>query len=97
MHGDVCCPENAVLTKDDYEVYEQTRHLFITALQGDLVTKTFLFIGFSFDDPNLNHILRQIHILLRESVRDHYCFFEKIKNSVDECDKDFHYREIQWA
>jgi NAD-dependent SIR2 family protein deacetylase len=95
MHGDVCCPENAVLTKDDYEVYGQTRPLFRTALQGDLVTKTFLFIGFSFDDPNLNQILGQIRVLLGESVRDHYCFFEKIKKSVDECGKDFHYREIR--
>ncbi len=67
MHGDIACPENAVLTKDDYETYGQTRPLFRTALQGDLVTKTFLFIGFSFDDPNLNHILGQIRVLLGES------------------------------
>jgi len=95
MHGDVNCPDSAILTKDDYESYNHTHPLFKTTLQGDLVTKTFLFIGFSFDDPNLNHILGQIRILLKSSVREHYCFFKKITRSKGELDKDFNYREIQ--
>ncbi len=48
MHGDCTAPESCVITKDDYETYNLTRQLFSTALQGDLITKTFLFIGFSF-------------------------------------------------
>ena len=39
MHGDVSQPDNAVVTKDDYESYSTTRHLFSMALQGDLVSK----------------------------------------------------------
>lgn len=58
MHGDVMNPAKAVLTKDDYEKYEIDHRLFRTALQGDLINKTFLFIGFSFEDPNLKYILR---------------------------------------
>jgi len=58
MHGDVSQPDEAVVTKDDYEAYDSKRHLFSMALQGDLVSKTFLFIGFSFSDPNLSYILR---------------------------------------
>jgi hypothetical protein len=95
MHGDVSSPENAVLIKDDYEIYSQSRPLFRTALQGDLVTKTFLFIGFSFDDPNLNYILSQIRILLGESVREHYCFFEETKPLSGENSEDFQYRKIR--
>jgi hypothetical protein len=56
MHGDVSQPDKAVVTKDDYESYESHRHLFSTALRRDLVSKTFLFIGFSFNDPNLNYV-----------------------------------------
>ena len=60
MHGDVSQVHKAVITRDDYEKYELTHSLFTTALQGDLVSKTFLFIGFSFNDPNLNYILSRI-------------------------------------
>jgi hypothetical protein len=77
MHGDIKQPQDAVLTKDDYENYNAKRQLFTTALQGDLVSKTFLFIGFSFDDPNLSYILSRIRVLLGENQRDHYCFFRK--------------------
>ena len=95
MHGDVRCPAKAVITKDDYEVYENERPLFRTVLQGDLVSKTFLFIGFSFEDPNLDYILGQIRLLLGESSRDHYCFFEAVKQHEGECESDYLYRKAK--
>jgi hypothetical protein len=95
MHGDVSLPDQAVLTKDDYEGYNEKRPLFTTALQGDLVSKTFLFIGFSFDDPNLEYILSRIRILLGQNQRDHYCFFKKIKRSDYKTDSDFAYAEVK--
>lgn len=95
MHGDVRCPAKAVLTKDDYEIYENERPLFRTVLQGDLVSKTFLFIGFSFEDPNLDYILGQIRLLLGESTRDHYCFFETVKQYEGECERDYLYRKVK--
>ncbi|EFM08817.1 conserved hypothetical protein [Paenibacillus curdlanolyticus YK9] len=91
MHGDVRSPENAVLTKDDYELYGNERPLFRTALQGDLISKTFLFIGFSFEDPNLDYVLSQIRVLLGESQRDHYCFFQKISKQNGESEADYQY------
>lgn len=95
MHGDVLNPAHAVLTKDDYELYEYHRPLFRTSLKGDLIAKTFLFIGFSFEDPNFDYILGQIRSLLKENVRDHYCFFKRVqrddyKNTPDP-DKEYGY------
>ena len=78
MHGDILITSDAVITKDDYEAYNEKRILFTTALQGDLVAKTFLFIGFSFEDPNLGYILSRIRILLGENTRTHYAFFKKL-------------------
>jgi hypothetical protein len=81
MHGDASLPHEAVVTKDDYEAYNSKRLLFSTALQGDLVSKTFLFIGFSFSDPNLDYVLARIRILLGENRRDHYCLMRRVQQS----------------
>lgn len=95
MHGDSTLPHDAVLTKDDYEGYDLKRQLFSTALQGDLVSKTFLFIGFSFDDPNLSQILSKIRILLNENTRTHYCFMKKVNINDYKNEKEFNYAEIK--
>jgi hypothetical protein len=79
MHGDVNFPAKAVLTKEDYELYENNRPLFRTALQGDLISKVFLFIGFSFEDPNIDYILSQIRSLLGDDISNHYCFFKRVQ------------------
>jgi hypothetical protein len=79
MHGDVSQPHNAILTKNDYETYNETRQLFTTRLQGDLVSKTFLFLGFSFTDPNIEYILSRIRILLGQNTRDHYCVMRRVQ------------------
>jgi hypothetical protein len=73
MHGDCRQPHEAVLTKDDYETYGEKREGFSTALRGDLVDRTFLFLGFSFTDPNIDYILSRIRGLLGENQRVHYC------------------------
>jgi hypothetical protein len=95
MHGDVSLPDQAILTKDDYEGYNEKRPLYTTTLQGDLISKTFLFVGFSFDDPNLEYILSRIRILLGQNQRDHYCFFKKINRKDFPTVADFHYAEIK--
>lgn len=81
MHGDITQPDKAVVTKDDYEAYPNSHQLFSTALQGDLVSKTFLFIGFSFSDPNLNYILARIRLLLGENRREHYCLLRRVQRA----------------
>lgn len=91
MHGDSCNPAHAVLTRSDYELYERNRPMFRTALKVDLLSKTFLFIGFSFDDPNLAYILGEIHSLLGENVREHYCFFKRVQQDDYADSADYEY------
>ena len=92
MHGDVTRPNEAVVTKDDYESFDSTkRHLFSMALQGDLVSKTFLFIGFSFSDPNLSYILARIRVLLGESRREHYCLLRRVARADFPSNAAYHY------
>ena len=74
MHGDVTVSNHAILYKEQYEKYHETHRAFVTALSGDLVSKTFLFIGFSFTDPNLDYVLSRLHSATK---RNHYCFMRR--------------------
>lgn len=93
MHGDVVDAAHAVVTKDDYEAYSTTRRgqLFSTALRGDLVSKTFLCLGFSFSDPNLDYIFSRIRILLEANRREHYCLLRRVQRQDFVKVADFHY------
>lgn len=93
MHGDVDHSDQAVVTRDDYEKYERERGAFINALSGDLISKTFLFLGFSFTDPNLDYVLSRIRITFREHSRQHYCIFKKRTKEPGETEEDFRYEE----
>jgi Sir2- and TIR-associating SLOG family/SIR2-like domain len=83
MHGDIGQPQDAVLTRHDYDLFHRTRSLFSEALKGDFIHKTFLFLGFSFTDPNIDYVLSRIHVLLDKDVRQHYCIMRKPKAPSD--------------
>ena len=93
VHGDIEHPDKAILSKDDYERYHQTHGPFVTALSGDLVEKTFLFLGFSFTDPNLDFILSRIRATFTHHQRQHYCITRKRMKRVGESTKDFNYAQ----
>lgn len=90
MHGDVQLPQQAVIYKEQYEKYYLTHAPFITALSGDLVSKTFLFIGFSFTDPNLDYVLSRLHG--GSGKRNHYCFMREAQRTEDDDDELFQYK-----
>src|SRR5699024_6027475 len=99
MHGDIGIPNSAVLLKDDYEIYDKKNELFTKTLQTDLYSNTFLFVGFSFDDPNLETILSKVRIMLEENPRRHYCILKKVMKDdaeyvdlkEDEKEKEYNY------
>ena len=95
MHGDVQFPNDTVLIKEDYETYKINREPFTTILKGHLLSKTFLFLGFSFEDPNLGSILSWIKNLLGANVREHYCLFEEVAIKPKESQEDFAYRKAK--
>ena len=95
MHGDVDSPKDAVISKDDYERYSDKNSLFVTALRGDLVSKTFLFVGFSFEDPNLESILGKVNILLGDNKREHYCIQKQVLEDEYEKQEEYDYAKIK--
>jgi hypothetical protein len=79
MHGDIARPDEAIICKDDYERYAQKHHIFQNALEGDLISKTFLFLGFSFTDPNLDYMLGHLRALLERNNREHYAVMRRVR------------------
>lgn len=77
MHGDLNHPDEAIITKEQYEQYHSNHEPFINALAGELTTKTFLFIGFSFTDPNLDYVLSRLNFRFNKQQRQHYCFVKR--------------------
>lgn len=95
MHGDVGEPDKAVLTKDDYEGYFRDREPFVTALTGDLVSKTMLFVGFSFTDPNIDYVMSRVRVVLRSQPKQHYCILRREARKTGEKRASFEYRRRQ--
>lgn len=91
FHGDISSPADAILTKDDYELFDITHKLFITSLQGCLVSKTFVFVGYSLNDPNLLQILSKIRVLLGENCRMHYFLTKKISKKDFKNSQEYNY------
>jgi hypothetical protein len=91
MHGDAEHPDDAILTKDDYERYHHTHAPFITALAGDLVERTFLFLGFSFTDPNLDYVLGRIRANFERNQRRHFCIMRRRPRGKGERLVDYEY------
>jgi hypothetical protein len=88
MHGDINRPDEVIICKDDYERYAKSHYILQHALEGDLISKTFLFLGFSFSDPNLDYMLGHLRSLLEESKREHYAIMRKARLDFSKVNKD---------
>lgn len=93
MHGDKDNPDDAILIKDDYERYYKCHKQFLSALAGDLISKTFLFVGFSFNDPNIDYILSRVRIDYAENSRQHYAIMKEISQDDYDSKAEYEYNK----
>jgi hypothetical protein len=91
MHGDTVAPERMVITQDDYEKYAREHGPFLATLQSDLINKIFLFLGFSFTDPNLQFVLGQLRAALGQNPRTHYAVMRREHRRDHKTDQQFEY------
>jgi len=94
MHGDVSDPDNAVLTKEDYDLYDVRRTAFTELLRTDLTRYCFLFLGFGFTDPNIEYILSRLRRMLDGAQRIHYCITRRPPNPADPSKTEKHARDL---
>lgn len=86
LHGTLSDPASIVITRQDYARYRARNEAIYVALLNDLLRRRFLFLGFSFTDPNvlavLDHAARldvvdEAERLARDRPRRHFAIFRE--------------------
>jgi predicted Rossmann-fold nucleotide-binding protein len=77
MHGSIEAADEIVLTRDEYERYPNTRPRFWRLLQAQFLTKTFLFLGFGFTDPNLELVFQLVRLHASDIPREHFAIMKR--------------------
>ncbi|BDC48741.1 hypothetical protein F183_A10570 [Bryobacterales bacterium F-183] len=96
MHGsiDQSPHRDLVITAEDYEDFDVRRPATAERLRTDLLSKSFLFLGYSYRDPNVQTILAQSRRLAKKATRQH--FLVTTLESAKEGDKpgDLKHRQL---
>lgn len=83
MHGDLK-HHNIILTESDYFDYSRLFPLVRSFVISQFVSKVVLFVGFSFNDPNLKFILREIRSELGDNMQHVYLLTDKIIPKIED-------------
>ncbi|MCL1666714.1 SIR2 family protein [Elizabethkingia ursingii] len=82
MHG---CMHNSdrndiTITQSDYEDFFENKPAIAQRLRMDLLQKSFLFIGYGYNDPNIQNIITEARRLSGNNTRQHYLITTDKKN-----------------
>ncbi|MDD2497860.1 MAG: SIR2 family protein [Desulfitobacteriaceae bacterium] len=96
MHGCVKLSNSKdfVISKEDYEDYSIVKPAIVNRLRTDLMTKSFLFIGYSYRDPNLHNIMIEARRYTEKATQEHYLLLEKIDERRN---PEEHKRQLFWC
>jgi hypothetical protein len=72
MHGTVSQLKDVVISTDDYELFRTKRGAYMPLLQAHLSSLSVLFLGLSFTDPNIRHVLSLIRESFTEAPPEHF-------------------------
>lgn len=82
MHGDLK-HHNVVLTENDYFDYSRNFPLIRSFIISLFVKNVVLFVGFSFNDPNLKYILREIKSELGNNIQHVYLLNDTSLSNIE--------------
>ena len=87
IHGSIDDPESIVFDKTSYQRAAFSNRFYQDLINTLLLTHTFLFIGFSMDDPAVS-LLVESHAYRYSETRPHYAFFSgKPQPEIDSLSK----------
>lgn len=95
MHGTIEQLSDLVISTDDYELYGNSRGAFLPMLQAHLTTMSMLFIGLSFTDPNVRHVLSFIRKNFTSNPPEHFAIVCRPHRSEFDSVSEFNSKQIQ--
>jgi hypothetical protein len=72
LHGDINHPVHMLVSSIDYQGFADTRPIMVQKLKSLLQEYTFLFIGYSANDPNLHAIFDYFRLTYKEDAQRHF-------------------------
>jgi len=100
MHGSVDRLDDIVISTDDYELFRSRRGAYLPLLQAHLTSMSILFVGLSFTDPNIRHVLSLIRESFTEAPPEHFAIVRPPHPDDFETEEEFKARSAQhrlWA
>ncbi len=100
MNGDITNIDGIVATQGDYEKYVDTHRIMLMFFKRELISSTFLFIGYSFTDHLVLDCLSEITRYLGDSTNYHYAIMKDhpdnpyFKHLVDDVEKRYKIRVL---
>ena len=100
LNGDINNLEGIIATQSDYEKYTDTHHIMSMFFKRELISSTFLFIGYSFTDHLVLNCLSELTKYLGESTNCHYTIIKREpKNQyfdyfIDDLEKRYNLRVL---
>lgn len=92
IHGcvDRSKADELILTQEDYESFATTRPVLSERLRHDLLRSSFLFVGYSYRDPNIATVIVEARRLAAGATREHFFIAKR------EADPDAAQRQELW-
>ena len=100
LNGDITNLDGIIATQSDYEKYIDTHHIMSMFFKRELISSTFLFIGYSFTDHLVLDCLSELARYLGESTNCHYTIIKREPQNqyfdyfIDDLEKRYNLRVL---
>jgi len=95
LHGKISNPDDIVFTKESYEETYKENSGAIEVLKSHLLTKSFLFCGFSLDDPYIKMQMEKLKEIFGTNLSKHYIIIQKGQKKDFSYLGDIHFLEVE--
>src|SRR5690606_37455512 len=92
--------DDVVISTHDYELFRSKRGQYLPLFQAHLTSMSMLFIGISFTDPNVRHVLSLIRESFTDAPPEHFAIVRAPQKSDFTTEGEFAARNAQhklWA